>query len=406
MSRQLNKLTALAVKKVRYDENSSNKYTDGAGLYLLVDKSGGKYWRMDYRRPVSGKRNTLALGVYDTVTLEIARTKRDEVRRSLDQGIDPAEQREQKKQNALIEKINTFELLARDWLAIRAHEQKDDHENKRRLERDVFPYIGDKPLSSLTTTMLEKNVTDRIVERGSLETAVRVRMVIRMILQLAKKRKLISDNPAEDMTLPRPIKGNHAAIVDQAKIIGLVKDVWAYQERPRVNVCTASALKLSMLIFLRPSEIRMLKWSSFIREDQILEIKAAKQKREETPKTHIVPLSRQALEILNSLFPITGQTEYIFFSSTGNEPYLSEGTVNMALIRLGYKGKQTAHGLRATARTVLDERLGFRPDWIEHQLAHAVKDPNGVAYNRTKHFEQRKEMMQAWSDYLDELRRQ
>lgn len=403
MSRALNKLNALKVKNLKYLEGESNKHVDGGSLYLLINKSGAKYWRMDYYRPITKKRNTLALGVYPEVSLDQARLERDKARTLLAQDIDPAEARNESLNKKKYEIENTFEKIAREWLAIRVHEQKDDRENKRMLERDVFPYIGNKPINAITTHMLENEVTDRFIERGSLVAANKVRVPIKMIFALAKRKRLVNENPAQDMNLPRPIKGNYAAIIDPNELIQLMKAIWNYENTPKANIATASAMKLTALIFLRPGEIRAMKWSSYNKEEKTLEIIPLKQRKDVQQKTLIIPLSSQAVEIIEALYNFTGDMEYMFSSRRGKEPYLSEGTVNVALKRLGFAGKQTAHGFRATARTILEEKLDMPASWIEKQLSHVIKDPNGTAYNRTKFLKQRHEMMQEWSNFLHEL---
>lgn len=403
-SRATNKLTALKVKNLKFAADGKNKHVDGDGLYLLVQENGSKYWRFDYTRPIVKKRNTLALGVYPAVSLEQARVELAKARELLRQDIDPAEHREEVRQNRKSELENSFEKIARQWLAIRELEEKDDRENLRMLEKDVFPYIGSKAINTITTDLLEREVTDRFIERGSLVAAKKVRVPIKGIFAFAKKKKLVGSNPANDMTLPTPRKGNFAAITSPTELSHLIKAIWEPDQIQALDVCTVQAMKLSALIFLRPTEIRSMQWSSYNRADKILEVVPLKQRKNVEQKTLIVPLAKQAMEILDEIYQFTGHTEYVFYSRRGKEPYLSEGTVNMAIKRLGFSGKQTAHGFRATARTILEERLDMPSTWIEQQLAHTVKDPNGTAYNRTKFVDQRHDMMQKWADYLDELR--
>ncbi|MDE2422470.1 MAG: site-specific integrase [Gammaproteobacteria bacterium] len=183
----------------------------------------------------------------------------------------------------------------------------------------------------------------------------------------------------------------------------MLRDIWHYGERSRVSPCTVALLKLSVLLFLRPTEIRSLRWSSYNRAKKWLEVEALKTDNTSDTYNHIVPLSRQSIEILEGLYELTGVSEYIFFSPVGKEPYPSENTANDSLKRLGYRGIQTAHGLRATAATILNEVLGFNRDWINVQLAHVVKDPNGTSYFRGKYLRDRIKMMQTWSDYIDDL---
>lgn len=403
MTRQLNKLSALTVKNLKYVPDGKNKHADGGNLYLLIDKSGGKYWRLDYTRPTNGKRNTLPCGIYPMVSLDDARTKRTEAKRLIANGIDPAEVREQKKYERKANTENTFEKVAERWLAIRAHENKNDFENIRRLNKDVYPYIGNKPVTALTTAMLEAEVTDRIVARKALELARKVRICITQILDYARKQKIIPSNPALDMTLPRPIRGNYAAIVDPHGLRPLLQAVWN-EDKPRFTFITGCAIKISMFIFLRPGEIRAMKWSAYNKANGTLTIEPLKQDNDQPKSVLHIPLATQAIELLEQLYPLTGHTEYVFYSPIGKEPYLSEGTVNVAIKRLGFAGEQTAHGLRATARTILEEQLDFEPTWIERQLAHKVRDANGESYNRTKHVNNRRIMLQAWADFIDSLK--
>ncbi len=221
-----------------------------------------------------------------------------------------------------------------------------------------------------------------------------------MILKLALKKRIISYNPAYDITLPKPIKGNHNAIVSERELKELLIKIWQYRaENPRARKRTELALKLSAYIYQRPNEVRGLLWESVDFENHCLSFKASK-----TYQDHIVPLSRQSFDILKELEQLKTTSKFVFPSTKTNLECMSEDTIRQALIRLGYKGKHTAHGFRATARTLLGEEIEYRIDIIEHQLAHTVKDPNGTAYNRTKFLRRRKQLMQLWSDYLDTLR--
>lgn len=399
MGRQLNKLTALKVKNLKFEDSSSNKHTDGAGLYLYAHKNGSKYWRMDYTSPITGKRNTLALGVYPTITLEAARKRRDEIRQQIANNIDPAEMREQVKQQAKANAENSFRHIAKQWLELREHEGKKDAENIRRLEKDVYPFIGDMPINQLTTTLLENEVIHRIIDRKALELARKVSISIKMVLEYARKKKLILINPANDITQPKPIRGNFAAITESHSLTPLLQSVWD-ESNTKITFVTRCAIKISIFIFLRPTEIRTLKWSEYNKERGTLTIQPSKQSNDQPKSVLIIPLAKQVVEILDELHKLTGHTEYMFYSNRGKEPYISEGTVNEAIKRIGFRGEQTAHGFRATARTILEEQLNFEPAWIERQLAHKVRDANGESYNRTKHVDNRRIMLQTWADHI------
>ncbi len=402
MAKQLNKLSAKEVKNFAYDVNGAKKQRlpDGGGLYLLTDESLTKFWRMDYRRPITQKPNTLAFGTYPTVSLDQARTKRDEAKKLLANGIDPAEERNNKKRQQIETLENTFSKFATEWLEIRKHEGKVDSETVRKLDRDILPFIGKLPVTLLTTEQLERDVTNALVERGALESARRVKSIMNMVLKLPFKRRIITYNPAPDITLPQPIKGNHNAVTDENELSELLRKAWRLKkEFPRTQIRTELALKLSAYIYQRPGEVRTLLWESVDLENRCLYFKAFKTKQD-----HTVPLSRQAFDIIKELEELRTTSIYVFPSTKTNKECMSDGTLTEALKRLGFKGKHTAHGFRATARTLLDEEIEYRTDIVEHQLAHKVKDPNGTAYNRTKFFRRRRTLMQLWADYLDTLR--
>ena len=233
------------------------RHPDGGGLYLLVDESEAKYWRMDYRRPVTQKYNTLAIGTYPTVSLEQARIKRDEFKKMLADGIDPAEQRNNKKREQIETFENIFSKFAEEWLEIRRREGKTDRETIRKLEKDILPFIGKLPVTQLTTEQLERDVTDALVERDALESARRVKSIINMVLKLPLKRRIITYNPAPDISLPQPIKGNHNAVTDEKELAELLCKAWRLtKDFPRTRIRTELALKLSAYIYQRPNEIR------------------------------------------------------------------------------------------------------------------------------------------------------
>ncbi|MFV5426828.1 integrase arm-type DNA-binding domain-containing protein [Acinetobacter towneri] len=402
MAKQSNKLTAKEVKNLKFQLDGAKKqrHPDGGGLYLLLDETGAKYWRMDYRRPITQKYNTLALGTYPTISLEQARAKRDEFKKMLTDGIDPAEQRNNKKRSQLKDLENTFSKFVVEWLDKRKLEGKVDSETIRKINKDILPFIGHIPVTSLTTEQLEKDVTDALVERGALESARRVKSIINMVLKLPLKRRIITYNPAPHINLPKPQKGNHKAITNEKELADLLRKTWRLtKDFPRTRIRTELALKLSAYIYQRPGEIRSLRWNSVDFENRYLSFKASK-----TDKDHLVPLSRQAFDILKELEEMRTSSPFVFPSVKNPSECMSSDTLTQVLKRLGFKGKHTAHGFRATARTILDEEIEYRTDIIEHQLAHQVKDPNGTAYNRTKFLRRRVQLMQLWADYLDTLR--
>ena len=400
MAKESNKLDAKTVKNLAADPNQDKKYSDGGGLYLLVKKNGAKYWRLNYRHPVSKKQNTLALGTYEQLSLQQARIKREEAKMVLANGIDPAEQRNNKKREQVETLENTFSKFAAEWLELRKLENKVDSETIRKLNKDILPFIGKLPVTELTTEQLERDVTNALVERGALESARRVKSIINMVLKLPLKRRIITYNPAPDITLPQPIKGNHNAITSESELAELLQKLWRIsKDYPRTRVRTELAIKLSAYIYQRPNEIRGLKWESVDFENRCLSFAASK-----TNQDHIVPLSRQAFDILKELEEMRTTSEFVFPSVKTSKECMSDGTLIQLLKRIGFNGRHTAHGFRATARTLLDEEIEYRTDIVEHQLAHRVRDPNGTAYNRTKFLRRRREMMQLWADYLDTLR--
>jgi integrase len=374
------------------------KLADEKGMYLLVAPNGGCYWRMDYR--TNGKRKTLALGVYPDVSLKDARDKRDEARKLLANGTDPGETRKAQKA-ARAEDANTFEAVAREWFAKFSPNWVASHSDKiiRRLERDVFPWIGGRPIRDVSAPEL-LTVLRRIEDRGALETAHRAMQNCGQVFRYAIATGRAERDSSADLrgALP-PVKERHYAAITDPKAIG---ELLCAIEGYRGSFVTRCALQLAPLIFLRPGELRKAEWVEFNLNAAEWNIPAGRMKMKDP---HLVPLSRQACAILYELYPLTSFGRYVFPGARTNGRPMSENTVNAALRRLGFgKDEMTGHGFRAIARTILDETLEFRIDWIEHQLAHVVKDPNGRAYNRTAHLEGRRKMLQAWADYLDALK--
>ena len=368
---------------------------DGHGLLLLIKPGGSKLWRFDYRRPITGKRNMLSLGAFPAVSLKNARERCEEARRLLADGIDPADKRKAEAQAGAA----TFEAIAREWYAKHAPHWAPSHRGKllRRLERDVFPWLGGRPIATITAPDL-LTVAHRVEARGAVDTAHRILQHCGQVFRYAIATGRASADPTQALRgalTPRK-PGHFASITEPDEVGELMRAIDGYTGSFPVRC----ALKLAALTFVRPGELRSAEWKDF-------DFNAAEWRFHvtKTDTDHIVPLAAQALTILRELQPLTGQGRYLFPGMGDRDRSLSDMALNVALRRLGYgHGVFTAHGFRAMARTILDEQLGFRPDFIEHQLAHAVKDPNGTAYNRTKHLPARRKMMQAWADYLDALR--
>lgn len=400
MSRQTNKLSATAVKMAKPREKAF-KMTDGGGLYLEVSPTGSKYWRMKYRH--AGKEKRLAIGVYGTsdgkVSLVAAREARDEAKRQLAQGIDPSTAKRIARQQGEEAAANTFMAVAVEWLEkVHQHDVVPAHyqRNKRRLERDAFPIIGKRPISEITPPEL-LDCLRRIEERGHIETAHRVKTLCGQVFRYGISTGRVERDPTPDLRgALRPHKTKHyAAVTDPKEVVGLLRAIEGYGGQP----VTIAALKLAPLVFTRPGELRQARWSDFDLEEATWTFHASK-----TGQAHIVPLPTQAVAILRDLHGLTGRAEFVFPGVRSSKRPMSNNTIKAALDRMGFKGEMTAHGFRAMARTILAERLNYPEHYIEQQLAHAVKDSNGRAYNRTSHLEQRREMLQSWADYLNALR--
>ena len=391
-------LSDTTVRKAK-PSDKPRKLRDGAGLYLLLRPDGARWWRFDYRRPVTCKRNSLSLGVYPDVGLAEARGRHSEARKLLAAGIDPGEQRKAQKAATVNRAANSFEAVADELLAIRAKKLAVGSavRERRLLEKDLAPYIGSRPVADVTAPEL-LTALRKIEARGAVETAHRAKMLAGQVFRYAIATGRAERNPAPDLkgALSQPDEKHFASVTDPAAVGPMLRALHGYQGTPAVM----AALKLAPLVFVRPGELRRARWADIDLDAGEWRFTASK-----TGQPHIVPLASQAVAILRELHPLTGRGEYVFPSARGKGRSMSEVAVLAALRRMGIDGDtMTAHGFRAMARTILDERLGFRPDYIEHQLAHAVRDPLGRAYNRTAHLAERRKMMQAWADYLDNLR--
>ncbi|MBB1472390.1 integrase arm-type DNA-binding domain-containing protein [Luteimonas sp. MC1782] len=370
------------------------KLADAGGLYLEVMPTGGKLWRWKYRH--AGKEKRLALGAYPDVTLAAARERHAAGRTLLAAGIDPGEQRKAEKAATVDRAANTFAAVATEMMAQRGGKLSvTSQERATRLLGYLSP-IANMPIAAVDGPLLLAALR-KIEARGG-ETTHRARAFAGQVFRYGIATGRNTGNPARDLLgALTPVKGGHfASLTDPATVAPLLRALWGYQGGPVVQ----AALKVAPLVFVRPGELRTARWAEIDLDAAEWRFTASK-----TGTPHIVPLSTQAVEVLRGLQPLTGRGEYVFPSERGKGRPMSENTVNAALRALGYgPDTMTGHGFRAMARTILDEVLGFRPDYIEHQLAHAVRDPNGRAYNRTAHLPERRVMMQAWADYLDNLR--
>jgi len=397
MPKRIIPLTDMKIQKTKPQEKSISLF-DGGGLYLLVTPSGGKLWRFKYR--FNGKEKKLAFGSYPEIGLQDARQRREDARRLLANDVDPDTVRKAQK-NAKTQETETFEVIAREWHDRFKPTWTTGHSDTimSRLERDLFPWIGKHPIAQIKAPELLA-VLRRVESRGALESAHRIRTICGQVFRYAVATGRAERDPAADLrgALPQPQEKHRAAITEPAKVGELLRAIDGYQG----GFVVKCALQIASLVFVRPGELRHMEWSELDFENAQWNIPAGKMKMKEP---HLVPLSQQAMEILKDVKKLTGTSRYVFPSGRSFDRAMSENAILAALRRMGYdKDEMSGHGFRAMARTILDEVLHIRPDYIEHQLAHAVRDPNGRAYNRTAHLEERRKMMQTWADYLDALK--
>lgn len=386
-------LTDVAIRKEKPGP-TPRKLFDFGGLYLLLNPDGSRWWRFKYR--IFGREKLLSLGVYPEITLKRARDRRDEARRLIADGVDPALKRQAEKQAV----GENFESVAREWLKL----QKDKltpgslGRERDRLEDFIFPYLGKRPIAQIKAPEL-LSALRRVEVRGTIETAHRTKSVCSRVFRYAIATGRSERDVAADLkgALRAAITRNFPAITEPARIGELLRAIDGYMGQPSV----ASALKLASYVFVRPGELRQAEWSEVDLEGALWRIRAERMKAREA---HLVPLSRQALQILNDLKPVTGAGRLLFPSLRSHERPISNNTLNAALRRLGYStDEMVAHGFRSMASTCLNEQ-GWHPDLIELQLAHAERNQVRAAYNRAQRLEERSTMMQAWADYLDRLR--
>ncbi|WP_164241507.1 tyrosine-type recombinase/integrase [Stenotrophomonas maltophilia] len=373
------------------------RLADANGLCVEVRPSGARIWRYRYR--FAGKANMLTIGDYPAVSLAEARAERDKARAQLKKGMDPGLVVKIERAAQEEEAGNTFGALAEELVSRRAKKLTSGSvvRERRMLERDLGS-ISNLPVRSVTAPILLKALR-KIEARGAVETAHRARAAAGMVFRYAIATGRAENNPALSLAgaLTSTKTKHFSSLTEPDEVAKLLKAIYGYQGSPIVS----AALKLSALLFVRPGELRAARW-----DDIDLDAAEWRYVTSKTQTQHIVPLAGQVVELLEDVRPYARKSQYVFPSVRSIQKPISENTINAALRNLGFDGTMmTAHGFRAMARTLLDEVLGFRPDFIEHQLAHAVRDPLGRAYNRTTHLEERRKMMQAWANYLDELRR-
>jgi integrase len=390
-------LTDIKVRAAK-PKDKSYKLSDSGGLFLLISPVGSKYWRLKYR--FQGKEKLLAIGVYPEISLAEAREKRDQAKKQIANGIDPGDFKKSSKNSVRKTEEGSLEYIAREWHIKNKHRWSANHGAliMRRLELYIFPWLGSSQVSEISPSQLLEALR-RIENKGALETTHRVYQICGQVFRYAVATGRANRDLTADLrgALPPTKVEHHATMIEPSKIGELLRVFDGYEG----FFVTKCALRLAPLVFVRPGELRKAEWSEIDLDKAEWMIPTEKMKMRQP---HLVPLSTQALAILKELYPLTGAGQYVFPGLLSSKRPMSDNTVNSALKRLGYDSCDiTGHGFRAMARTLLDEVLGFRPDIIEHQLAHAVKDPLGRAYNRTTHLYLRREMMQKWANYLDEL---
>ena len=400
------RLTTAAVKAAK-PADKPYRLTDGQGLYLFVN-AAGRYWRFDYR--VAGKRKCLALGKFPDVSLAEARIEHVDAEALVRRGIDPVGHRKRTRAESALAQESTFAAVVARWLEDQDWSTGHRRTVEQRLALNLLPWIGARPIVDLDPLEVEQCLA-RVVDRGALETAHRCATIVRQVYATKAVRRLVADRRMDELhdalpKLPPKRKRPHlAAVTDPRQFGALLRALDAFEG----TLVVRTALQLSPLLFVRPGELRHAEWSEIDVGNALWAIPASKMKLDED---HLVPLPRQALELLAALRPLTGGGGYVFPSQRSpvgapvvRQRPMSENTITAALRRIGFaKNEACAHGFRASARTMLTERLGYREPIVEKQLAHLVRDPNHGAYDRTSWLDERVRMMQAWADFCDALR--
>ncbi len=374
------------------------KLFDGGGLYLEVTPRGSKLWRMKYR--FMNKAKKLSIGEYPIITLAEARTQRDQAKRLLANGLDPSATKKETKIARSQDGANTFEVIAREWHALKSPEwsQVNSKTVIDRLERDVFPILGRYPIKLITHKMI-LDLTNSVKERGAHELAKRIVQMCRHIYQYAIVTGRADKNIAEDLKgLVKAQPKSHYAAIEAKDLPKFIYDL--RNHKAKLNRVTYLAVNLMMLTFVRTGELIKAEWKEFDLEARIWHIPAQRMKMK---KDHLVPLSDQAIEILEELRKTHNHPKFVFPSRTDRKKHMSNNTILKALERMGYKGKMTGHGFRALAMSAIMEKLGYRHEVPDAQLAHAKRGDVNRAYDRAKFWEERIVMMQKWADYLDNI---
>lgn len=383
------------------------RFADSGGMYLQVSPMGSKRWFLKYR--IDGKEKQLALGSYPAVSLSEARKARDAAKLKKSEGVDPVQARKLDKLKNTRSTGDTFKAIAREWYAKQSPQWSASHAERtlRQLERDLFPWIGERPIAEIHSMELLKAL-QKVEERGAVETADRVRLVAGMVwdywLPTADvQQRNITEGLKARLT---PYRGkSFAAIVEPLRMGELLRAIKSYKGGPIVR----TALQLAPMLYQRPGNLREMEWAELDLEAGLWTIPSMKMKRtkqeKENGEAHVVPLPTQAVALLQAIQPLTGHGRYVFPGERSHDRPISDNSVRSGLYALGFGKEQTWHGFRASARTMLVDELNLDPLAIEANLAHAVKDANGRSYNRTQYLKQRFEMVQQWADYLEKLAR-
>jgi len=389
-------LTDTAIRNAKAGDKAY-KLSDEKGLFLLVNPNGSRWWRLKFR--VAGKEKLLSLGVYPDVGLKDARQRRDDARKMLAEGIDPGAQRKAQKASRVERSANSFEVIAREWLENRKDSVTLGQTAKTLaiFVNDVFPWMGNTPIAEVEAPLV-LSVIKRIDQRGARYTAHRAKQRISQVLRYAIATGRATRDPCPDLkgAIPSPLSSNFASITEPSKVAEMLRAFDGFKG----TFVVKCALEIAPRVFVRPGELRKAEWAGTDLDKAEWRYLVTKTKTE-----HLVPLAVQVVERLRELHALTGHGRYLFPGRDPQKP-MSEAAINAALRRMGYDTKTeiTGHGFRAMARTILHEELHQKPEVIEHQLAHAVPDALGTAYNRTKFLKERKAMMQLWADYLDKLK--
>lgn len=394
-------LTALEVSKSKATDKPQ-RLADGGNMYLLIQPNGAKYWRLDYR--LAGKRKTLAIGVYPDMGLSDARERREQARKLIANGVDPVAVKQAQKASTIENVENSFEVIAREWYVRHAPNWKENHSSKiiARLEKDVFPWIGNRPIAEITAPALLAAIR-KIEARGALETAHRALACCGQVFRYAVATGRAERDPTGDLrgALPPVKRDKHFAAITEPKKVGeLLRDIEGYQG----SYIVKGAFKLSPLLFVRPGELRKMEWAELDLDKAEWIIPADKMKM---GVTHIVPLAKQAVAVLRDMLPLTGRSKYVFHGERDHDRPMSDNAIRSALRRMGWTNDEmTPHGFRAMASTILDN-MGYKQEWLERQLAHEEPNKIKAAYKREAwrmYLPERTAMMQAWADYLDKLK--